>query len=888
MAIKLYPHNQETYAKVVTMFETSNRVGIVQPTGTGKSFIYLKWIEDNPDDTFIIIAPSTEIFVQLQEYANEAGLPHLLDRATMLTYQKLLRMTQEELQALRTNKIIVDEFHRGGAKQWELVLLVVLDRNPDALVLGASATPVRYLDDARDMASELFDSNLAVEMTLGEAVKRGILPEPKMIAVWYDLDGNRTARYKEDIANIHDQKKRKEMEKRLEGMRRQMEEAYGVEKVMKNYLMRGNEKLIVFCRNKEHLENMLSVAPKWLNGINSNVRMYKSIALQADKDDQLWAFKEDNREDAIKLLFVIDRLNEGIHVKGIDGVIMLRPTTSPIVYLQQMGRALAAGNNVPLIFDFVNNHHSAKIILPTGESINAFQWEYTSGANVDGKGERFRIFENVVQFQDVIDNFEESLLTSNNNKSWDFWLKLLSEYMKEFKATPSRKTIYCGYNLGGWCRSQRKHARKGKLTPEQIKKLTDVGFSFDPINDAWNRGFGLYCDYKAEFNCEPVITTEHCGHKLGLWCKMQRENSRRGILSAEQFQKLNDAGFVFEFDTMTWDEMFALYCNYKAEYNCEPADKVIYCERRLGYWCKTQRTNNNKGGLSAERMQKLTDAGFVFAPKERNWNERFALYCDYKAECGHEPTGTTIYRGQKIGSWCREQRGNYRMGRLTREHAQMLTEAGFIFEPIATSLEKTLIAYKNFKAEYGCEPTASTIYCDINLGSWCATQRSLYKNGKLPEDRISRLKEAGFAFEVDTGKWPWEDWFDLYCEYKGLFSHEPTHATIFHERKLGRWCMNQRANHKKGKLSAERIKKLADVGFAFEAVVVDDKRWNEMFNLCCEYKSGQGREPTNTTVFCGQQLGSWYKRQKAEYKKGILLSNRIQKLVAAGFALEKS
>jgi len=52
-------------------------------------------------------------------------------------------------------------------------------------------------------------------------------------------------------------------------------------------------------------------------------------------------------------------LNEGIHVDGVDGVILLRPTISPIIYKQQIGRALATdAEGSPLIFDLVNNFDS--------------------------------------------------------------------------------------------------------------------------------------------------------------------------------------------------------------------------------------------------------------------------------------------------------------------------------------------------------------------------------------------------------------------------------------------------------------------------------------------------------------------------------------------------
>ena len=58
-------------------------------------------------------------------------------------------------------------------------------KHPDARVLGLSATNIRYLDNQRDMAWELFGGNIASELTLGEAVATGILPAPKYVLSVY-------------------------------------------------------------------------------------------------------------------------------------------------------------------------------------------------------------------------------------------------------------------------------------------------------------------------------------------------------------------------------------------------------------------------------------------------------------------------------------------------------------------------------------------------------------------------------------------------------------------------------------------------------------------------------------------------------------------------------
>ena len=60
--IKLFPHNQKIYQAVLKAFQETKRTCIVQPTGTGKSFIALKYIEDHPFQNILYLSPSTYIF----------------------------------------------------------------------------------------------------------------------------------------------------------------------------------------------------------------------------------------------------------------------------------------------------------------------------------------------------------------------------------------------------------------------------------------------------------------------------------------------------------------------------------------------------------------------------------------------------------------------------------------------------------------------------------------------------------------------------------------------------------------------------------------------------------------------------------------------------------
>ncbi len=187
MAITLYAHNQTTYENMCLLFQTEQRVAVVQPTGTGKSFLYLKWIEEHTNQRILVISPSHYIFQQLERYQEEAELS--FDHVSFMTYAKLAKLSEEELDVLKPDFVVLDEFHRCGAPEWGRGVQVLLDTNPDMQVLGTSATPIRYLDSCRDMAQEVFHDTYAVNMSIAEALTKKILPTPIYVASYYSFLG---------------------------------------------------------------------------------------------------------------------------------------------------------------------------------------------------------------------------------------------------------------------------------------------------------------------------------------------------------------------------------------------------------------------------------------------------------------------------------------------------------------------------------------------------------------------------------------------------------------------------------------------------------------------------------------------------------------------------
>ena len=204
MALRLFTHNEKAYHAAVRMMEQYGKAAIVHLTGTGKSCIAFKLIEDNPEKVVVRLSPSEYLFkTQLESLKkNDPDFP--LANVHFYTYAKLMCCTQAQLEEIAAQKpayIILDEFHRAGAKCWGESTVALLKLCPKAKLLGLTATNIRYLDNNRAMAEELFNGHIASDMNLGEAGVRGILPAPKYVTTVYQYQ-KALAKYQARVDNL--------------------------------------------------------------------------------------------------------------------------------------------------------------------------------------------------------------------------------------------------------------------------------------------------------------------------------------------------------------------------------------------------------------------------------------------------------------------------------------------------------------------------------------------------------------------------------------------------------------------------------------------------------------------------------------------------------------
>ena len=233
--------------------------------------------------------------------------------------------------------IIVDETHRSASDSY----VRLLEHFEPNFLLGMTATPERM--DGNDIF-HIFDHNIAYEIRLSKAMEQDILSSFHYYGVAdltvdnVQLDSKSEFRYL--IAN--------------ERVERIIEQAtfYGSD----NGITRG----LIFCSRKKEAEEL---------SVLFNSKGFKTVALTGDNSEDERAkaidlLETDNLSEKLDYIFTVDIFNEGIDIPKINQIIMLRPTESAIIFIQQLGRGLrkADGKGYLTVIDFIGNYENNYLI----------------------------------------------------------------------------------------------------------------------------------------------------------------------------------------------------------------------------------------------------------------------------------------------------------------------------------------------------------------------------------------------------------------------------------------------------------------------------------------------------------------------------------------------
>lgn len=837
MSVSLFEHNQLAYDSAVELLAQTGKAAIIHPTGTGKSFIAFKLCEDYPDKTICWLSPSEYIFKTQLENLKKSSNNYVPKNIKFYTYAKLMNLEVKDLLQIKPDFIVLDEFHRCGAELWGRGVSSLLSTYLSIPVLGFSATAIRYLDNQRDMADELFDGNVASEITLGEAIVKGILNPPKYILSVFSYQKS-LEKYEKRVRATKNKAVRDSAEKYLEALRRTLEKAEGLDVVFKKHITEKNGKYIVFCASYVHLREMIEMVPKWFSGIDENPHIYSAYSSDPETSQAFADFKAD-KSDHLKLLFCIDMLNEGVHIDDIGGVILLRPTVSPIVYKQQIGRALSATKKKhPVIFDIVLNIENLYSIGAIEDEMQVTTAYYRSlGLENEIVNEKFTVIDEVKDCIALFDKLNDTLTAS-----WSVMYKLAQDYYEKNGNLDmsSRYRTPDGYSLGKWIfvqRSIRLGQAEGKLTQEQIAKLDAIGMVWETISDqSWTRYYDAAKKYSEE----------------------------KG--------------------------------------NLDVAAKYVTKDRLpLGQWLANLRVLEKAGGrskyLTEERKAMLNALGMIWNKLDYYWERNFAAAVEYYREHGHlnVPTRYVDSAGIRLGLWLSNIRNLHagkkmRGTRPSKEQVARLDEIGMIWSSnVESKWEKGFCEAQEYALKHKTLIMSNTYVSPngYNLGIWLARQNNAYKDGKLSEERKRRLDSLGVEW---IHKDPWLFRYDLVAKYyEDNQTIDIPQSVIVEGVWIGKWISTQKKMYEQGRLSTEQ-KELLDK-LPMEQVGKKNKAWDIAYDDILLFYKENGNINIPSDVVgqkTGINLNDWITRQRMAYNRGKLSKEQITALESVGMNWERA
>ncbi|NCB37629.1 MAG: restriction endonuclease subunit R [Erysipelotrichia bacterium] len=305
------------------------------------------------------------------------------DKSVFAMIQTLSRKALLEIFALnRFEYIVFDEFHHSEAKTYRSVL----DYFQCKFFLGLTATPERA--DGRDVL-QLCDYDVAYETRLFSAIDQRWLTPFQYFAI-YDATDYEQIRW---TGTGYD-------ELQLEYALSNDTRAELIVNNLKAYLpYSGKIKALAFCANKGHARYMS-------NAFNKRGIVSECLLGETDEDErELCIARLQNESDELQVICSVDILGEGVDIPAVSHVLLLRPTESSAVILQQLGRGLrlVPGKEYLVALDFVGNFRNSYItplVLSGFSSLeqakplrNSMRFELPAGCSVDCDNRAQRLWE---------------------------------------------------------------------------------------------------------------------------------------------------------------------------------------------------------------------------------------------------------------------------------------------------------------------------------------------------------------------------------------------------------------------------------------------------------------------------------------------------------------
>ncbi|WP_320035907.1 DEAD/DEAH box helicase [Halarcobacter sp.] len=396
-----------------------NKALVIAATGTGKTYLVAFDVKEVKPKRLLFIVHRENILNKAKEcfetLISDVQMGLLTGNSKDISKQYIFATIQTLSSNFNIFKkdefdyIIYDEAHHIASPSY----IKVKNYFDAKFTLGLTATPNRM--DGISIY-EQFDDNVACDIRLDEAL------ENKLVSTfhYYGISDIQELDYEDiDINDISSLSKFLMINRRVD---------FIIEK-MNFYGYSGNKRRVLgFCSSKEHA---LYMAEEF------NKKGISSIALTSDdstqKRDELIDSLEDENQK-LEVIFSVDIFNEGIDIPSINTVLMLRPTNSPIVFVQQLGRGVRKSKDKEFLtlIDFIGNHKKSFLIALA-----------LSGKKfIDKESIKFSLLNNFANLKNahiVLDEISKNRILEQINKENLNSFKYLKDNYLEFKAILGNK-----------------------------------------------------------------------------------------------------------------------------------------------------------------------------------------------------------------------------------------------------------------------------------------------------------------------------------------------------------------------------------------------------------------------------------------------------------------
>lgn len=323
---------------------------LISATGTGKTYLSAFDLRNfNPKKALFIVHREQIANQALESYQNVFGDTRTMgilsgtskDTNKDFIFSTIQTLSKDEtlsvFEPTEFDYIIIDEVHKAGAASYTKIV----DYFKPKFLLGMTATPERS-DDFNIF--EMFDYNIAYEIRLQQALEEDLLCPFHYFGITdvsidgVGLDDTTDFKYLVDAERVN----------------------HIIDKINFYGYYGDRVKGLIFCSDKKEATELSN---------KFNERGFKTLALTGDdsqsiREKAIERLEQDDIDNSLDYIFTVDIFNEGVDIPCVNQVVMLRPTKSSIIFVQQLGRGLRKHKfkEFVVIIDFVGNYNSNFLI----------------------------------------------------------------------------------------------------------------------------------------------------------------------------------------------------------------------------------------------------------------------------------------------------------------------------------------------------------------------------------------------------------------------------------------------------------------------------------------------------------------------------------------------